>query len=364
MDIASLKKYIFENNKVEHVLKSIGCHDIRYDDRSNYYYAAFPDGDNPKGVCIYNTEYLSFSSLSRGIRQAERKDIANLVMYVKKYDFVRSVKYLHNILGFDYEPYKKDRKKDKEKEADNPLSIFKKILGRSKARRSYVDTAELRYLDEELVNDYVPLLYVGWFKERIMPWAAKRFGICYSYRHKRVVIPLRHWETGRLLGFNQRTVVDNYQEFGIQKYFITPAYKKSMNVYGLYENREEIENKKYCVIVEAEKSVLKRSSCMDNTCVALQGKTLSQEQRRIILGLDVNEIVIALDKDVDINEVRHMCEQFWRLRKTSYILDEDNVLGDKDSPCDADVEGYNKLFESRILYDESEHEKYLKSLKK
>lgn len=44
---------------------------------------------------------------------------------------------------------------------------------------------------------------------------------------------------------------------------------------------------------------------MDDTCVSLQGKIISEEQIRILIGLD-SEIVLALDKDVDINEIRHM----------------------------------------------------------
>lgn len=359
MDIESLKKYIYENNKIEHVLESIGCHHIEYNKNSNYYYAAMPDGDNPKGVCIYNDEYLSFSSLSRGIEQIEHKDISNLIMYVKKYSFARAVKYLHNILGLDYEPY---TKKDKEEKRNDPLEVFKRIARRSTMKRC-INTADIHELDEELVNDYVPLLYIGWFNEGIMPYAAEKFGICYSYRHKRVVIPLRHWKTGKLLGFNQRTTVENYQEFGIKKYFITPTYRKSMNVYGLYENKEEIEQKKICVIVEAEKSVLKRYSWQDGTCVALQGKTLSPEQRRIILGLDVREIVVALDKDANIDEVRHICEQFYGFkRRVSYIWDTDGDLKDKESPCDKNKEIYDKLFDNRVIYNDSEHKKYLESL--
>ena len=45
MDTVSLKKYIFEHNKIEFVLNELGCHDIKYHDKRDYYSAAQPDGD-------------------------------------------------------------------------------------------------------------------------------------------------------------------------------------------------------------------------------------------------------------------------------------------------------------------------------
>lgn len=49
---------------------------------------------------------------------------------------------------------------------------------------------------------------------------------------------------------------------------------------------------------------------------------MSDEQVRIILGVGVKEVVIAMDKDVPIEEVWSMCEKFYGLRKVSYIYDE------------------------------------------
>lgn len=284
-------------------------------------------------------------------------DIISLVQYNKKCSFVDAVKYLHNILGLELTPYKKEEKKEKL----DPLAIFKNVISR---HRAIVDVAEIQAIKEEAINDYVPLLYIDWLREGVMPWAAKKFGLAYSYKYHRVVIPIRYWLDGTLVGFNQRTTVENYEELGIRKYFLTASYRKSLNLYGLWENREEIEDKKTVVICESEKSVLKRYSRNDGTCVALQGKKLSDEQRRIIIGLNVNEVIIALDNDVPIEEVRHICEQFYHIRNVSYVKDRWNLLGDKDAPADAENKVYNFLIKHRVKYDESEHQKYLNGLKK
>lgn len=357
MDATSLKEYIFNNNKVEFVLDKIGCKSIKYHSSKNFYSATNYNGDNTGAVNVYNTKYLLIHNWTRESEFNDVSDIISLVQYNKKCSFVDAVKYLHNILGLELTPYKKEEKKEKL----DPLAIFKNVISR---HRAIVDVAEIQAIKEEAINDYVPLLYIDWLREGVMPWAAKKFGLTYSYKYHRVVIPIRYWLDGTLVGFNQRTTVENYEELGIRKYFLTASYRKSLNLYGLWENREEIEDKKTVVICESEKSVLKRYSRNDGTCVALQGKKLSDEQRRIIIGLNVNEVIIALDNDVPIEEVRHICEQFYHIRNVSYVKDRWNLLGDKDAPADAENKVYNFLIKHRVKYDESEHQKYLNGLKK
>ena len=196
-----------------------------------------------------------------------------------------------------------------------------------------------------------------------MPWSVKKFGLAYSYKFKRNVIPLRYWLTGELLGFNMRTSVENYDMFDIKKYFITPNYPKQMNLFGLWENKEGIQEKGYVVVYEAEKSVLKRDSLNDSTGVAVSGHEISDEQVKILIGLNC-EIIIAFDKDIDIEHIRHCCEKFYGIRKVSYIWDKYDLLGEKDSPADAQNKIFEFLMQYRITYDYEEHNKYLKSLKK
>ena len=95
--------------------------------------------------------------------------------------------------------------------------------------------------------------------------------------------------------------------------------------------------------------------------MALQGKTISDEQARILIGLNT-EIIISLDKDVNINEVRYICEKFYNIRPVSYIYDKWNLLKNKEAPMDANDKIYKFLFKYRIKYNEFEHKQYLQSL--
>jgi DNA primase len=357
MTISELKQYIYENNKIEYILNEIGCHEVKYNNQKEYWSACQPDGDNPMGVCIRNNEYLDYRSFSRGIDYEDGQDLISLVETIKKFSFIESVRYIHKILDLPFE-FKK-QKENPQKKYD-PLGIFKRAL---RCNRRIVNVEDIKILEDKLIDDYVPLLHISWVKEGITERTRNKFRLSYSYKHKRIVIPLRYWATGELLGFNQRTTVENYEEFNIKKYFITPTYPKHLNLYGLYENYDAIQKAGYVVVAESEKSVLKRDSLGDSTVVALSGKSISDEQVRILIGLNV-EIVIALDNDVDVNEVRFMCEKFKNIRKVSYIKDFMGILNEKDAPMDARNKDYQFLFDNRIVYDREEQRKYQESLKK
>ena len=357
MDTISLKKYIYENNKIEYILKEIGCNHIKYHSSKEYYSCSNYNGDNQGAINVKNNEYLNVVNYTRVNEFKDNSDIITLVQYNKGMSFIDAIKYIHNILDIPFEL----KRNVKTKKRFNPLGIFEHI--RSKSRYGCVNVDDIHILDDEILQDYIPMLHIDWFKQGIIGKTRKKFGLAYSYKYKRVIIPMRYWMTGELLGFNQRTTVENYDEFGIKKYFITPTYPKQINLYGLYENLKSIQEKGYVVVYEAEKSVLKRDSLNDSTGVALSGHTLSEVQADILWGLDV-EIIFALDKDVRIEEVWNMCEKVWRGRKVSYIQDNNNILSDKDSPADARNKDFKFLFDNRIVYDQEKHERYEESLKR
>lgn len=355
MDTISLKNYIFENSKIEFILNEIGCKYIQYHPNKEYYSCSNFNGDNQGAINVRNNEYLSVINYTRTKEFGDNSDIITLVQYNKNMSFIEAIKYLHKILDLPFE-FKKIKVPEKKYD---PLALFKRIANKQRV----VNVDDIHILEDKLINDYVPLLHVSWVKEGITERTRKKFGIAYSYKHKRVVIPLRWWATGELLGFNQRTTVENYEEFNIKKYFITPTYPKHLNLYGLYENYDAIQKAGYVVVAESEKSVLKRDSLGDGTIVALSGKSISDEQVRILIGLNV-EIIIALDNDVDINETRFICDKFKNIRKVSYIKDFMGILGNKDAPMDARNKDYQFLFDNRIVYDRNEQRKYQESFKK
>lgn len=335
MDTISLKKYIHDNQKIEFILNEIGCHHIQYHPLKDYYSCGNYNGDNTSSINVYNTPYLGVKNWTREKEFGLHSDIFTLVQYNKKLDFVGAIKFLHSILGLDYKWIKPVIKK-----AFDPLAIFKNH------KYGKMDVKEYEILQASLIDNYVPMLHESWYKEGICPWTREKFDICYSFKRNRIMIPLRMWNTGELLGFNARTTIDNYKELGIKKYFITPSYPKQYNLYGLYENYNEIQKAGRVVVYESEKSVLKRDSRNDHTGVALSGHTISEEQVAILKGLGV-EIIISMDKDVPLEEVKYICNKFQGYN-VSYTYDKYDVLSPKSSIADMPNKVCETFIKNRI----------------
>ena len=226
-----------------------------------------------------------------------------------------------------------------------------------------IDSEVVEVLDDSVLDEYTPIEYIELLHEGITPYACKKFNIEYSYRRKRIIIPQKLWSTGQIIGINARTTIKGYEQFGINKYSFTKGYNKSINLYGLWENYKSIKKKGYCCVFESEKSVLKRYSQFDGTAVALSGKFVSEEQKRILIGLGV-DIIICLDNDVSIGEIYSICEKFYGIRNVYFIKDTRGVLGKKDSPADMGNDVYEELFKSKIKYTDELHKQYLKLISK
>lgn len=358
MLVTEIKQYVYENKKIPFVLENLGCHNIKYHPLKEYYSASFKDGDNPNGINIRNNEYLTFVSWSRESINQNGQDLISLIEYSNECDFLTALKWLHNILGLEYS--KADIKNKQPKKRDlksETLSIFTNHLHKNHS----INVADINVLDESVLDEYVPIEYIGWLREGITPYACKKFGIEYSYRRKRIIIPQKLWSTGELIGINARTTIENYQSFGINKYSFTKGYNKSINLYGLWENYESIKKQKYCCVYESEKAVLKRYSQFDETAVALSGKIMSEEQKRILIGLNV-DIIICLDNDVTLNEIYHICDKFYGIRNVYFIKDAEGILGEKDNITDVCEKDFIKLFKNKTKYTTEMHEQYIESM--
>lgn len=353
----ALKQYIYENQLVELVLEKMGCENIQYHTHKDYWSCSNPGGDNRSAVNIYNTPYLYVKNRSKHYD-------ADLITFIEL-SLAMSFK---ETLGFLYEVLKLH--------SDDPalITAHKNYLDNETEREEQDEVGivqPITYMDEAELLRYVPLLHIDWYRDSIMPWTRDKFGLRYSYTMQRVVIPLRYYATGYLMGFNSRTTIDNYELFDIKKYFLSPGYQKNQNIYGLWENKKAIKEIGYVIVFEGCRSVLKLDTLYQRTPdgmdksvgVALLGCELSETQAQILLDLDV-DIVISLDKDRSIGELRHCCEQLRGRtnRNIYYTWDTESLLGEKDAAIDKGKAVFEKILSHKVLYNEEEHAKYLENI--
>ena len=344
-------QYLIDNDKIFKILENLECHHIK--EYKNEFRCGLKNYSSKNNVSIKK------DSLKIKIFQSDGKTIYgnlfNLIMHIKDINFSQANKYIHKLLGLEY--VFNFKKYTEEKEFNDPLAIFKKV----KRKKCYDNLEDIKICDDSVLKEYIPLPHIDWIRiEGIMPWTCEKFKIGYSAEKKRIIIPIRFWcgSEENYIGIIGRTTIKEYEMLDIPKYFPLKSYPKSFNLYGLQENYKTIQENNYVVVYEAEKSTLKRHSRGDGTGVAIGSHCLSEEQVKILIGLNV-EIIIAYDKDISLEYIWSECDKFYGIRNVSYIWDKYDLLKDKESPADAPNKIYNYLFKHKIKYDEGERKKYL-----
>lgn len=355
MKAEELKSFLSDDyDKIEKLLDSLGCHKI-WQSSSDEIRCASPTGDNKTSISV-KMNSLGVSYFSDGVKVG---DIIGLVEHLKDYDFSSAMRYIKSLFGIGNGNYKVH--------VENPLAILRQH--KSKAHFTSLNDIEVEKFPMTMLNRYVRMPHFELVKEGIIPSTQELFDICYDDRLNRVLFPhFAYDDKEKIVGIAGRTLESKevMEEFDIPKYWnYIKGYKKRYNLYGFSHSLENIKKYKKIIIFEAEKSVLKQNVFTkgEGISVALGSHELSDTQVRIILKYTPpeTEIIIALDKDVMVNEVKdsegntitgeqfiiNMCKKLSNHRKVTYIFDTHNILGDKNSPVDKGFKIWNYLLKYR-----------------
>ena len=134
------------------------------------------------------------------------------------------------------------------------------------------------------------------------------------------------------------------------------------SLYGLNISKDNIKKYKKCIVFESEKSCLKYESLYPdrNISVSICGSSFSNQQKKMLLNLEPQEIVLALDrqyKNEDSEEGRNWKNKIIKNLKnlTDYCqcsftwdTDENRLLEYKDAPIDRGREIFERLLKNRI----------------
>lgn len=340
MQAHDLKEYMAKDYKrLTDVLERVKCHGIK--EYTNEFRCGLPEKTNTTMVSI-KKDNLSMA-IFYGDKERVTGDIFTLIMEIKGWKFSDTIRWIHDILNLKYTWYGQEVKKEKK---SSVLDMYKSI--RKKTYNKYED---ITTFPEYILEGFDKLHHISLLKDNIIPSTLDEFDIRFSTQYKRIIIPHRKWDTDEIVGIFGRTVVEDYEEKNIPKYFGIIPYPKSTNLFGLNVNYKHIQEKGYVIVVEGEKSVMQAHSFGEKTCVALGSHDISREQRRILLGLNV-DIIMAFDNDIPLAHVHRMCRPFNHIRNVYYLKDDIGMLGDKDSPTDKGRVVFDILFGDKKEYND------------
>ena len=198
-----------------------------------------------------------------------------------------------------------------------------------------------------------------WLRDGISKAAMDKFDIRYSISQNKIIIP--HYDAGgRLVGIRGRAL-DEWEIENIGKYMpvkIEQTWYKhplGMNLYGLYENKENIRKTGICYVFEAEKSVLQcEAFSQPNSAVAVCGSQFNKYQFNILFKeARPREIVICFDREENEGEDKYfhklwaICDKYKNYCDFSFVYDRLGQLNMKDSPSDHGEDMFRKLLEKR-----------------
>ena len=233
----------------------------------------------------------------------------------------------------------------------------------------FSNVQDLEEPELEEYSDYVLQLYSGhnnhpaFIDDNISSEVMDKYCIRFDPVENALIIPHRHHKTGKIIGLMQR----NFDDWKVKNGFkyipsrvqnIKFNFPKHANLYGLYENREAIERHGRVIVFESEKSVMQFESYFGfSIAVALGGSSLSPLQVKLLTELDIEEVVLAFDKDFNTLEsleadlVRNFivdtASKLNSYVNVSAMFDTENLLGYKDSPSDKGKEILTHLYQNR-----------------
>lgn len=350
-DLQEIKKRIYEEERVIELLEKMGCEYARPEGGGKRFVAQLPPrfgSSNTRMICILNDEHLTSRIWNHGVEG----DIYNIVSYIvndcrtkeeQAKDIPNAKRFICKSLGYvEFLNGTYIQKPD-------DLDWLKKLKRQRKQRRKINEVEENRVLDESVLKQYelFPgsghiMPYKEWLDEGIDYKTQVEFEVGFDIQTGRVIFPIRN-KHGQLIGVKGRAVHESNA-----KYLYLYECHKHLELFNLHRASPYIEEAKKVIVFEGAKSVMKAWSYGYRNCVAIEGGDISDIQIKLLkkLGSDI-EIIFAYDKDKTLDEIRSVASRIYG-RIVTAIIDEQNLLEEKDSPVDKGIEVWEKLYRSRV----------------
>ena len=214
--------------------------------------------------------------------------------------------------------------------------------------------------DEKILAVFQKYYPPEWLNDGISKEAMDKFNILYSISQNKIIIP--HYNVnGNLIGVRGRAL--NAWEIERGKYMPVKIedtiykHELSLNLYGLYQNKENIKKTGLVFLFESEKSVLQFESFnLPHCAVASCGSNFNKFQLKLLLQeCSPKEIIICYDKEELPGEDKYF-EKLYGIGKKyieqcnfSFLYDRQGLLQLKDSPSDRGEEIFKKLLKKRVI---------------
>ena len=287
-------------------------------------------------------------------------NIIDILMQLSGYSFVEALQIVGKVVGVDTTYRKKVRGIQRTPQENTDLK-FLTIHTRKKRELKRLENV----YDEQVLDSFSLEYPQCWNDEGIDCVTADVFDIRYNHNTDQAIIPVRNTD-GMLIGvrvrnFDPIAVERGYKYMPLTFRGVTYKFPTSNALYGIWENKNNIQDSGKVVLFESEKSVMQLDTFYDGHGfgLAVYGSNLSIVHREMLLQLGVREVTICFDKEWDnTKEQTLMFNYFKKLKKitkmlfsyftVNIVIDLDDRLELKDSPTDKGKEVFELLLKDKI----------------
>lgn len=338
-------------------------------------YKGNPDNKSIQFQCVchgdesYKLWYYTEDKMFYCYKDCGSMSLFDLLMKFYSFDFGRAFSFLLKFKGIKTNFQKpKSFTKTIDKCSDwDIINVYRKHKSKTK------QIANIPFIDENIMKCFDNLYPSSWENDYITPQAMHKFGIKFYTMGWKAVIP--HYDiNGNLLGIRGRSFLES--DIKAKRKYMPIYYGKEIyahpllyNLYGAYQNKDYILEKKKVILFESEKAVMQCETYYPdkNFSLAICGSNMSNFQRDMILKMGVSEVTIALDKQFKaelkneedkeeyekyIRKVKNIANKLYQYINVYIIYCDDDRLGYKDAPSDCGKETLESLMREKIKYTE------------
>ena len=278
-------------------------------------------------------------------------DTIGLVQHLRKCTFNQAIDYICSTLGISATEV------DIRQDVDN----WQRDLRRWLPNADIDEPTELTAYDPAILSAFDHLYPTEWLEYGITRDSMDKFGIGWYARQACISIPVV--QNGQLVGvrgrYTKRQDVDKgkYRPIAMLDGTVL-KFSTNQCLYGLDQNKSDIEKCRQVLLFESEKSILKADSWHIHNALAVFGSNISKRHIEMLLELGVNDVVLCMDSDYRqvgdddfqffVSKMRKLAGKLRGYFNVSIIYNNQGYDGYKYSPVDFDRWQFDKLYESRV----------------
>lgn len=297
------------------------------------------DGKNYFGLCPFH--YETDSSFSVNVNDKlwycfGCKTGGSIIQFVMKYDklsYNQSIEKLQEYSNIDI----------------NNIPINTEIVRYLKSKKKKTNFADYKHkiLNANILNKFCDMNFNNsWTLDEEIPLITlKKYNVKFDETANRIVYPI-HDIDNNLINIKGRTLNPNFKELGIRKYTYYYPVGTHDFLFGLNFKKDILGDEVF--IFESAKSVMKMDSFGLYNALSMETSKMTDLQERLLLKLNVKNVIIALDKGIGINTIKRDFSRLSKFVNLYIIYDSKDVLKNKNSPIDQGIEDFKILYNRRF----------------